>query len=138
MERTERCCNHLKVTTTERVKVVRAWNKGLYNSGHKDTVYCVAFSHNGERFASGGADKCVIIWTETHEGTLKYTSVQMKLTVFVNISAVDAWATNNIQRTTIIIVLAFLNDWSVVSSKWQSCLVSGVPIRHYVLSYHST
>ena len=27
----------------------------------------------GKRFASGGADKCVIIWTNKLEGILKYT-----------------------------------------------------------------
>uniref|UniRef100_A0A914RFV7 Intraflagellar transport protein 122 homolog n=1 Tax=Parascaris equorum TaxID=6256 RepID=A0A914RFV7_PAREQ len=43
--------------------------------GHKDLVYAVAFSYNGERFASGSADRSVIIWTEQHEGTLKYTLV---------------------------------------------------------------
>jgi intraflagellar transport protein 122 len=42
-------------------------------AGHKDTVVCVTFSSDGERFASGGIDKSVIIWTEQHEGTLKYT-----------------------------------------------------------------
>uniref|UniRef100_A0A915PHM5 Intraflagellar transport protein 122 homolog n=1 Tax=Setaria digitata TaxID=48799 RepID=A0A915PHM5_9BILA len=41
--------------------------------GHKDLVYAVAFSYNGEKFASGSADRSVIIWTEQHEGTLKYT-----------------------------------------------------------------
>uniref|UniRef100_A0A0N4UQ01 Intraflagellar transport protein 122 homolog n=1 Tax=Dracunculus medinensis TaxID=318479 RepID=A0A0N4UQ01_DRAME len=40
--------------------------------GHKDLVYAVTFSHSGERFASGSADCTVIIWTEQHEGTLKY------------------------------------------------------------------
>uniref|UniRef100_A0A8R1TUJ1 Intraflagellar transport protein 122 homolog n=1 Tax=Onchocerca volvulus TaxID=6282 RepID=A0A8R1TUJ1_ONCVO len=40
--------------------------------GHKDLVYAVAFSYNGENFASGSADRSVIIWTEQHEGTLKY------------------------------------------------------------------
>ena len=29
----------------------------------QDAVYCVAYSHNGKRFASGGADSTVIIWT---------------------------------------------------------------------------
>ncbi|XP_057296410.1 intraflagellar transport protein 122 homolog [Hydractinia symbiolongicarpus] len=41
--------------------------------GHKETVYCVAYAKNGKRFASGGADKCVIIWTNKLEGILKYT-----------------------------------------------------------------
>jgi len=40
--------------------------------GHKDTVYCVAYSRDGKRFASGGADKTVIIWTMKAEGILKY------------------------------------------------------------------
>lgn len=29
----------------------------------QDSVYCVAYAHNGKRFASGGADNTVIIWT---------------------------------------------------------------------------
>lgn len=29
----------------------------------QDAVYCVAYSHDSKRFASGGADKTVIIWT---------------------------------------------------------------------------
>lgn len=41
--------------------------------GHKDSVYCVAYASNGKRFASGGADKTVIIWTSKAEGILKYT-----------------------------------------------------------------
>ncbi|KAJ8301312.1 hypothetical protein KUTeg_021173 [Tegillarca granosa] len=41
--------------------------------GHKDTVYCVAYSKDGKRFASGSADKSVIIWTSKLEGILKYT-----------------------------------------------------------------
>ncbi|KIZ06021.1 hypothetical protein MNEG_1945 [Monoraphidium neglectum] len=36
-------------------------------------VYCVAYAWNGKRFASGGADKTVIIWTSKGEGILKYT-----------------------------------------------------------------
>uniref|UniRef100_A0A2K5I4B1 Intraflagellar transport protein 122 homolog n=1 Tax=Colobus angolensis palliatus TaxID=336983 RepID=A0A2K5I4B1_COLAP len=42
--------------------------------GHKDTVYCVAYAKDGKRFASGSADKSVIIWTSKLEGILKYTS----------------------------------------------------------------
>ncbi|XP_077972109.1 intraflagellar transport protein 122 homolog [Styela clava] len=41
--------------------------------GHKDSVYCVAFSRDGKRFASGSADKSVIIWTDSLSGILKYT-----------------------------------------------------------------
>eukprot|EP00760_Papus_ankaliazontas_P010181 PhM_4_TR1421/c0_g1_i1/m.66679/K19656/IFT122; intraflagellar transport protein 122 len=40
--------------------------------GHKDTVYCVSYSRDQKRFASGGADKTVIIWTSKAEGILKY------------------------------------------------------------------
>jgi len=40
--------------------------------GHKDTVYCVAYSKQGKKFASGGGDKQVIIWTHKAEGILKY------------------------------------------------------------------
>ena len=43
--------------------------------GHKDTVYCVAYAKDGKRFASGSADKSVIIWTNKLEGILKYTYV---------------------------------------------------------------
>jgi len=41
--------------------------------GHRDTVYCVSFGKDGKRFASGSADKSVIIWTNKLEGILKYT-----------------------------------------------------------------
>ncbi|OXA57504.1 Vegetative incompatibility protein HET-E-1 [Folsomia candida] len=40
--------------------------------GHKSAVYCVAYSNDGKRFASGGADKNVIIWTDNLQGSLKY------------------------------------------------------------------
>ncbi len=42
-------------------------------TGHKSAVYCVSYSNDGKRFASGGADKNVIIWTEVKlYKTLKY------------------------------------------------------------------
>ncbi|XP_054721497.1 LOW QUALITY PROTEIN: intraflagellar transport protein 122 homolog [Uloborus diversus] len=41
--------------------------------GHSGTVYCVGFSKDGLRFASGGADKQVIIWTCKLEGILRYS-----------------------------------------------------------------
>ena len=35
----------------------------LWAQGHKDTVFTVSYSRDGKRFASGGADKTIIIWT---------------------------------------------------------------------------
>ncbi|MEW5316653.1 MAG: hypothetical protein WDW38_008010 [Sanguina aurantia] len=58
-----------------RVLVYDAVDGDLQNAlkGHKDSVYSVAYASNGKRFASGGADKTVIIWTAKAEGILKYT-----------------------------------------------------------------
>jgi len=41
--------------------------------GHRDTVYSVCYSRDGKRFASGGADNCVIIWSNKGDGILKYS-----------------------------------------------------------------
>eukprot|EP00892_Ulva_mutabilis_P005266 jgi/Ulvmu1/3110/UM015_0150.1 len=41
--------------------------------GHSDAVYCLAYAHDGSRFASGGADKTVIIWSSAGQGLLKFT-----------------------------------------------------------------
>lgn len=41
--------------------------------GHKDAVYCVAYAKDGKKFASGSADKSVIIWNSKLEGILKYS-----------------------------------------------------------------
>lgn len=41
--------------------------------GHKDIVYAVSYAKNGKLFASGSADKTVIIWTSKLEGLLKYS-----------------------------------------------------------------
>ena len=41
--------------------------------GHKDTVYAVGYSRDGKRFASGGADNTIIIWTSKATGILKYS-----------------------------------------------------------------
>ncbi|XP_024523366.1 intraflagellar transport protein 122 homolog isoform X2 [Selaginella moellendorffii] len=42
-------------------------------AGHKGAVYCLAYSRDGKRFASGGADKTIIVWTYKAEGILKYS-----------------------------------------------------------------
>ena len=48
-----------------RVLVYDAVDGDLLHSlkGHKKTLYCVAYAKDGKRFASGGEDKTVIIWT---------------------------------------------------------------------------
>ncbi|XP_039763440.1 intraflagellar transport protein 122 homolog isoform X2 [Pararge aegeria] len=40
---------------------------------HKGPVYAVAYCKDGKKFASGSADKNVIIWTSKMEGILKYS-----------------------------------------------------------------
>ena len=54
------------------------WRKNLKQlvhslKGHKDAVYTVDYSRDGKRFASGGADNNVIIWTNKGKGILKFT-----------------------------------------------------------------
>lgn len=41
--------------------------------GHKEPVYTVDYAMDGKKFASGGMDKTVIVWSSKMEGTLKYT-----------------------------------------------------------------
>lgn len=67
--------SHLIVAAGQRVLVYDTSDGSLIQplKGHKDTVYCVAYARDGKRFASGGADKCVIIWTNKLEGILKYS-----------------------------------------------------------------
>ena len=44
----------------------------LNQKGHKETVYCLSYAKDGSHFASGGADKMVIIWTAELEGSLRF------------------------------------------------------------------
>mmetsp|Transcript_104276 Transcript_104276/g.185337 ORF Transcript_104276/g.185337 Transcript_104276/m.185337 type:complete len:1306 (+) Transcript_104276:111-4028(+) len=62
------------VAAGNRVLVYDATDGDLVHSlkGHKESVFCVAYSRHGKKFASGGADKQVIIWTHKAEGILKY------------------------------------------------------------------
>lgn len=63
------------VASANRVLVIDARDGALLNvlKGHKDQVYCLAYASDGTRFASGSADKCVIIWTNKFEAILKFT-----------------------------------------------------------------
>jgi len=58
-----------------RVLVYDAIEGDLLHSlkGHKKVLYCVAYATDGKRFASGGEDKTIIIWTSKAEGILKYS-----------------------------------------------------------------
>lgn len=65
----------LIVASGQRVLVYDATNGTLIQPlrGHKDVVYCVAYARDGKKFASGSADKTVIIWNSKLEGILKYS-----------------------------------------------------------------
>lgn len=40
----------------------------LTHAPAQGAVYCVAYAWSGKRFASGGADKTVIVWTSKVRG----------------------------------------------------------------------
>ena len=67
--------SQILVAIGSRVLVYDADSGDLLHSlkGHRDYVYAVAYSRDGKRFASGGADKTIIIWTSKCEGILKYS-----------------------------------------------------------------
>ncbi|OTF70183.1 hypothetical protein BLA29_006369 [Euroglyphus maynei] len=65
----------LLAAADQKVYVFDVVNKSLIESlkGHKDNVYCISYAYDGKRFATGSADKQVIIWTSRMEGILKYS-----------------------------------------------------------------
>nr|XP_018910721.1 PREDICTED: intraflagellar transport protein 122 homolog [Bemisia tabaci] len=67
--------SRLILAAGQKVLIYNADNGSLIEAlkGHKENVYCVAYAADGRRFASGGSDKTVIIWTSKLEGTVKYT-----------------------------------------------------------------
>lgn len=67
--------SQLLVAVGNRIVVYDVASGDLEHSlkGHRDYVYAVAYSRDGKRFASGGADKTIIIWTSKCEGILKYS-----------------------------------------------------------------
>lgn len=58
-----------------RVLVYDATDGDLLHSlkNHKEAVYAVSYSRDGQRFASGGADSTIVIWSNKAEGLLKYS-----------------------------------------------------------------
>ena len=40
---------------------------------HKDTIYALAYSKDGQRWASGGADNNVVVWSAEGVGLLRYS-----------------------------------------------------------------
>lgn len=66
--------SQLVVASGNRVLVYDTTDGSLIQplKGHKDTVYCLSYARNGQKFASGSADKTVIIWSNKLEGLLKY------------------------------------------------------------------
>lgn len=67
--------DQLVVAAGSRVYVYKASDGSICQTlkGHKESVLCLAYSRDGKRFASGSADKQVIIWTSKLEGILKYS-----------------------------------------------------------------
>ncbi|XP_050423327.1 intraflagellar transport protein 122 homolog [Adelges cooleyi] len=66
--------SQLLVTAAQEVLVYRSVDGYLLSTlkGHKDNVFCLASSKNGKLFASGGADKTVILWSYKFEPVGKY------------------------------------------------------------------
>jgi intraflagellar transport protein 122 len=50
--------------------------------GHGDIVNTLSYASDGSRFASGGADKLVVIWTHELQGMLKYAYEFFFLCIF--------------------------------------------------------
>lgn len=67
--------SQIVVAATSRVLVYNGDDRSLIKSlrGHTGAVYAVCYARDGKRFASGGADNHIIIWTSECEGLLKYS-----------------------------------------------------------------
>jgi intraflagellar transport protein 122 len=63
------------VAAGDRIFIYNALNGEVIDSkkAHKDVVYCLAYSKDGQRWASGGADNNVIVWSAEGTGLLKYS-----------------------------------------------------------------
>ncbi|CAL8069137.1 unnamed protein product, partial [Calicophoron daubneyi] len=93
--------------------------------GHKDTVYCVDCSHDGKYFASGSADKCVIIWkAATLEGLLKY----------MHNDAVQCMAFN---PATVLLASCACTDFVFWTMDQKSVVKTKLPVRATCCSWKS-
>jgi intraflagellar transport protein 122 len=63
------------VASGDRVFIYNAKTGELIDSkrSHKDTVYCLAYSRDGQRWASGSADCSVVVLSAEGKGLLRYT-----------------------------------------------------------------
>lgn len=84
----------------------------------QDAVYCLSFAHDGTRFASGGADKSVIIWGANGHGLLKFS----------HSSAIQALAYNPVTQQ---LASASQTDFGLWSPEVRS--VPKKPMPHRVL-----
>lgn len=92
--------------------------------GHRDEIYTVGYSHDGELLASGGCDKSTIIWSKEGKGIVKFSftsSVQVlafnplqNTLASCSIGEVGFWQTNNkaVKKTKI--------DSKILSIVWRS------------------
>ncbi|XP_046605986.1 intraflagellar transport protein 122 homolog isoform X1 [Neodiprion virginianus] len=83
--------------------------------GHKDVVYCVCYARDGKKFASGSADKSVIIWTSKLEGILKYSHSE----------AVQAMQFNPVSHQLLSCALSDIAFWSTEQKAVQKLKSGG-------------
>lgn len=63
------------VAVGDRVMIYDASSGEMIDSkrAHRDVVYCLAYSKDGQRWASGSADRNVVVWSADGVGLLKYS-----------------------------------------------------------------
>lgn len=63
------------VAAGDRVFIFNAENGEIIDTkrAHKDTIYCLAYSRDGQRWASGSADNTVVVWSAEGVGLIKYS-----------------------------------------------------------------
>ena len=63
------------VAVGDRVMIYDAHSGEMIDSkrAHRGVVYCLAYSKDGQRWASGSADRNVVVWSAEGVGLLKYS-----------------------------------------------------------------